>query len=265
MFEASFQYKTAMVTGASSGLGAALAEALALKGVERIVLVARRESALRIVADKLSCATDIVVADLTTPQGLQAAQDCMDGIELLINNAGFASFGPFVSQNTTTEAKMVELNCMAPVKLTGRLLPSLVAQNHGCVVNIASGMAFTPMPYMSTYAATKAFLLRWSEGIAGELAQTDVRFITICPGTFPSEFADTSGVPVDDIPGSSLVTCSVQSVVDATMKAITSPRAVIVPGFANRFASITNAFVPRAVLRWILARLMGRSARRLSG
>jgi len=265
MFNDTFQYKTAMVTGASSGLGAAIVKALALSGVQRIVLVARREAALQALADSLDCTAEVLVADLSTSQGVQAAQERLEGIELLINNAGFGSFGSFSDHDPNTEASMVELNCIAPLKLAGHLLPTLIQDDHGCVVNIASGMAFTPMPYMSTYAATKAFLLRWSEGLAGELAQTNVRFITICPGTFPSEFADTSGIPVEDIPGSAIVTCTVESVVDATLKAIRSNRAVVVPGLGNRFASIANNFVPRALLRWVLSRLLGRSARRLNG
>ena len=127
-----------------------------------------------------------------------------------------------------------------------------------------SGMAVTAMPYMATYAASKSFMVRWTEGLAAELRGTNIRAIAVCPGTFHSNFAENAGIKVTDIPGAALVTYSIEAVAEATLKSIHDSHPVVIPGFVNRFAAIANAFVPKRLLSWALSILMARAYRRLS-
>jgi hypothetical protein len=156
---------------------------------------------------------------------------------------------------------MMQLNCIAPVTIAAAIIPRMVAEGHGCVVNIASGMACQPMPYMSTYAATKAFLLHWSEGISEEVRGTGVRVIAVCPGTVATDFAATAGVPIDAIPGVSLVSHSMQTAVQSVLAAIDENAAVAIPGLGNRFGTILAALSPRALVRRLLGITMARAFR----
>jgi short-subunit dehydrogenase len=265
MSEADFPYQSALITGASSGVGRALAVALDKLGVQRIVLVARRQDALESLANQLRCEAVVCVADLSTDAGMALAKAELTGVDLLVNNAGFGSFGPFASLEPTREASMLRLNCEAPITLAGECLPGMVANGRGCVVNIASGMSFQPVPYMSTYAATKAFLLHWAEGVSAELSATGVRCVTICPGTIATGFADASAIPLDALPGVALVTCTLDSVIEATLRAIQDNTVVAVPGLGNRLSTFSSRFVPRAFIRWLMAAIMERGHRRISG
>jgi uncharacterized protein len=265
MSKAHFPYQSALVTGASSGVGRALAVALDKLGIQRIVLVARRRDALEALATQLDCEAVVCVADLSTDAGMALATAELAEVDLLVNNAGFGSFGPFASLDTSRQVSMLRLNCEAPLTLAGACLPGMVARGHGCVVNIASGMSFQPMPYMSTYAASKAFLLHWAEGVSAELSDTGVRCLTICPGTIATGFADASAIPLNALPGVAIVTCTLDSVIDATIRAIQDNTVVTVPGLGNRLGTFSNRFAPRALIRWLMAAIMGRAYRQISG
>jgi short-subunit dehydrogenase len=265
MSNVDFPYQSVLITGASSGVGEALAIALDRLGVQRIVLVARRKAKLVSLAQRLNCATDLCVADLSTDEGMSKTIAALSDVDLLINNAGVGSFGLFSQLDADSEAAMVRLNCEAPLRLTGAILPTLVKNNHGCVVNIASGLAFQSMPYMSTYAATKAFLLHWSEGVSGELSGSDVRFVTICPGNINTEFAEASAIPLGKLPGVAWVTCTLIDVVDATISAIYKNKTVSVVGLGNKIGGLSSRLAPRWIVRRIMAVLMGRSHQLTSG
>lgn len=254
-----FPYRTAVVTGASSGVGHALCLALDRLGIERLVLVARRQELLEELATTLRCDTTICCADITKDTGIAAVATHLPEADLLVNNAGVGSFGPFSSAPTEQQVDIVKLNCNAPVHLTSLALPMMVERAHGCVVNIASGMSFQPMPYMSTYAASKAFLLHWAEGVSAELKSTGVRCVTICPGTIHTGFAAASDVPLDALPGVGLVTCSLDSVVDTVLAAIQSNKTVAIPGLGNRMATFSARLFPRALIRWLMAVVLGRA------
>jgi short-subunit dehydrogenase len=115
------------------------------------------------------------------------------------------------------------------------------------------------MPFMSTYAASKAFLLHWSEGVSAELKSTGVRCVTICPGTIHTGFATASDIPLGALPGVALVTCSLDSVVDTVLASIQSNTAVAIPGIGNRIATFSARLVPRALIRWLMAAVLGRA------
>jgi short-subunit dehydrogenase len=260
MARTAFPYSRALVTGASAGIGRALCERLAQEGLKDLVLVARREERLSELAEELEakhgCTVSWVAADLTTPAGLERTVQAAQGVDLLVNNAGFASFGRFDRLDSSRQRSMISLNCSAPVVLTGELLPAMVVQGRGCVLNIASGQSFGAMPFMSTYAATKAFLLHWAEGIRAELSGTGVSIVTVCPGSIDTEFNQAADIPVDDLAVLSLVQCSLEGVLDACITAVRHDRGLSVPGFKNWISVTTGRLSPRSLSAWVLAKVL---------
>src|ERR687898_1001995 len=187
----------AMVTGASSGLGREFALALAARG-DPVLAVARRGERLRALADEVGTGggrLEPLVADLSTGGGIEVllARAASLPVELLVNNAGVASYGPFSSIPAERELELVRLNVEAIVALTRGLLPTMLERGRGGVINVASQMAFQPMPYFAAYAASKAFVLSFSEALAEELRGTGVRVTTIAPGFVSTEFAQVAG------------------------------------------------------------------------
>lgn len=192
--------KWALVTGASAGIGRALAEELASGGTN-LVLTARRRERLDELAQKLATEskiqTRVFVADLTDPlapeQIFRFTSDQEIEIELLINNAGFGAYGEFQAREAERLTAMVQVNCTAVVHLTRLYLPGMISRGHGDVMILASTAAFQAVPYLSTYAATKSFDLLFAEGLAEEMKPHGVRVCALCPGSTESEFADVAG------------------------------------------------------------------------
>jgi short-subunit dehydrogenase len=260
-----FPYTHALVTGASSGIGAALCRHLDQVGIAHITLVARRRKRLEQLASSLGCSTTVIQADLNDELDRQAVLDQASTVDLLVNNAGFGSFGSFANSEVKRQLDMVSLNCQVPLHLTSAILPQMISAGRGCVVNIASGSAFQPMPYMSTYGATKSFLLHWSEGIREELRGTGVNVIAICPGTIDTEFAKSSAIPLQDIPAAALVTGSLDSLTTAIISGIQNDRGVVVPGLGNFLGSLSTRFAPRLIVRKLIAATMVGAAKQLDG
>ena len=262
MSNVTIPYSRALVTGASSGIGEAICYRLDASGVERIVLVARDKQRLAEVASRLQCDTEIVVADLTCTEDVERVAEALSNVDLLVNNAGVGSFGPFHRLGTDQQVAMIDLNCRAPIHLASKALSHMTEHQHGCVVNIASGMSFQAMPYFSTYSASKAFLLHWSQGVHAELRGTGVRMVAICPGTFHTNFAETAAVPLHDILGASLVTGSVEEVAQRTIDAIRTNQATVITGFTHRLVLFLNRLAPSALVRRITAWAMRRTYRK---
>lgn len=196
----------ALVTGASRGIGAALVQELAARGISQLILTARTQNDLEILAAELhekspNIRVEIIPADLAEPDAptfLKAETDRRGlTVDLLVNNAGFGSYGPFETLSQNNEQDMIQVNVRALVGLTGAYLPEMVQRGHGGILNVGSTAAFQPVPYMTTYGATKAFVQSFSEGIWAEMQdlENDVRVVCLCPGGTETNFGNAIGVP----------------------------------------------------------------------
>lgn len=191
--------KTALVTGASSGIGLELARECASNGHD-LVVVARRKDRLQAFAETIlndfDVEVNVIVKDLSTDGSRKNLFDQLEsqGIEInyLINNAGFGDYGPFVDSDLNRQIEMINLNVVALTELTRLFLPGMVNRGQGAILNVASTAAFQAGPMMSVYFATKAFVLHFSEAVANEVHATGVRVVALCPGTTESEFAGTA-------------------------------------------------------------------------
>lgn len=188
--------KVVLVTGASSGIGLACAEAFASAGA-RLALVARRAEPMRDLARSLPAGRTVVIpADLTSPQqradAVARVLSACERIDVLVNNAGWAGFGDVVGLDEEHVRRMVELNIVAPVALTRLVLPAMIARREGQIINIASIVGYQPIPRMTVYSATKAFVLSFSTGLRMELARTGVDVISVAPGSTRTPFFENA-------------------------------------------------------------------------
>lgn len=254
---------TALITGASAGLGAQFARLAAADGQD-VVLVARNRAALEVLAGQLTAAhgvaAHIVAADLSRPETPAAIVDQLqrDGVEVhtLVNNAGFGSHGPFLAQPFDGEARMVAVNVTALMHLTHLLVPLMKAKGAGRVLNIASTAGFQPGPFMATYYATKAFVVSFSEALAVELDGTGVTVTCHCPGATATEFPARSGngrarlftkqQPAD-----------AADVAAHAWRAMKEGRVLAIHGFANWVGMESVRVAPRVVVRRIAAWVNG--------
>jgi short-subunit dehydrogenase len=192
----------ALVTGASSGIGAEFASQLAARGMH-LVLVARREELMRELAKDLhtrhGTRSEIIVCDLSQPDAIRHLVDDVASrgitIELLVNNAGFAVVGDVDHTEIDRILDMVQLNVSALTELTYRVLPGMLERGHGAIVNMASLAAFQPVAYMGAYAASKSFVLHFSEALWAETHDRGVTVMALCPGVTETGFFDVAGVP----------------------------------------------------------------------
>src|SRR6201998_314207 len=192
--------KWALVTGASAGIGVALARELATGGTN-LVLTARRKDRLEQLAQELSAAhkirTEVFAADLAqqdAPKQIFAfTLEKQIEIELLVNNAGFGAYGEFATVDTQRLLDMIQVNCSAVVHLTRLYVPQMLQRRHGDVLIVASTASFQAVPFISTYAATKAFDLLFAEGLAEEVRPYGIRVCALCPGSTESEFNEVAG------------------------------------------------------------------------
>ena len=201
---------TAVVTGASSGIGRSYAERLAAKGMD-LVLIARRADRLDELKRDLArheVSVRTVVADLSNSEDLQRLISELDtmSVELLVNNAALAHYMPFAQLPAERARELVDLNVLAPVLLTKAVIPAMVKQGHGGVINVASLLAFSGaaraphLPNRAVYAATKAFLVAFTQILAGELVGTGVTVQVLCPGVVHTEFHSRQGIDMSQVP-----------------------------------------------------------------
>lgn len=184
-----------LVTGASSGIGQALAEVIAADAYD-LVLVARRKDRLDALAARLPCRTTVAAVDIAAPGGVDDLMARLDGrpVHILINNAGFGAGGPFAKTERERQLAMVDLNIRAVVDLTHRVLPGMLAERSGGILNVASTAAYQPGPRMSVYYASKAFVLSFSEALWEECRHHGVTVTALCPGPTTTEFGEISGM-----------------------------------------------------------------------
>lgn len=243
-----------LVTGASSGIGAEYARALRSRG-EEVVLVARRKDRLESLAAELGGGTSAVAiaADLARPDaGLAlrrelAARDLV--VDGLVNNAGLGLTGAFARQPLEVVRSMLDVNVRALVELTHAFLPPMLERGRGRVVNVASNAAFQPIPHLAIYAATKAFVLSFTEALAEEVAGTGVRVQALCPGITATEFLDVSETG-RDLRVRRLPMMTARQVVDASLAGLERDRLRVVVGLSNRVLGfLTRRLAPDALAR----------------
>jgi hypothetical protein len=252
--------KTALVTGASSGLGLELAQLFAGDGHD-VVLVARRRPELEALAARLVAERGVKahvipedLADATAPDRLVAelARRGLE-IEFLVNNAGFGARGPFVALELRRQLDMVQVNIAALVELTGLLLPGMIARRSGRVLNLGSTAGFQPGPGMAVYYATKAFVNSFTEALAFELRGTGVTATVSCPGATATEFGAVANNGKTRLFKAGAMAAA--SVAEAAYRAMMAGRTTIVHGARNKVLIQSQRLAPRAAVRAIAARL----------
>jgi uncharacterized protein len=253
-----WQGKWALVTGASAGIGRALAEQLASGGTN-LVLTARRRERLQSLAQELRTKhriqTEIFVADLAQMSAPEEIFDFTETkrltIDLLVNNAGFGRYGELQTVETERLLAMVQVNCSAVLHLTRLYLPGMVAKRGGGVLIVASTASFQAVPYISTYAATKAFDLLLAEGLAEEMKPHGVRVCALCPGTTASEFHEVAGHPWSSKGREQ----SAETVARNGLKALAAGKSYAISGFGNYLGAQAERLVPRRLVTRIAAKL----------
>ena len=257
--------RVALITGASSGIGAAFAEALAVQGLD-LILVARSEDKLRALGKQLhelhSRRVEVVTADLGvagSAQKVHAASEALGmPVDLLINNAGFGTAGAFIKQDAERERQEVLLNAAAVVDMTHAFLPAMVERGHGGIINVASVASFQPLPYMAVYAATKAFVMSFSQAVRGEVRAKGVKVLALCPGPVDTPFFEATGNAKlrKTVPKATMM--SADDVVKDALRALKAGRSVCVPGLANKMMAASSRIVPRDLLSAMTALVMKR-------
>ena len=239
--------EVALVTGASSGIGAEFARQLSQRGYE-VILVARREERLRGLAEELSGPAHVVACDLVAEAselpGKVAALGL--GVDVLVNNAGFGTHGRFAEIDAAREAELVRLNCESVVTLTHAFLPGMLERRRGGVITVASTAGMQPLPYEAVYSASKAFARTFSDALAAELRGSGVRVLCVNPGPVPTEWQAAAGYEpgyLPPVPGK----ISAEQVARESLDAFERGKRSIVPGAVIRWFMRVNAPSPMAV------------------
>jgi short-subunit dehydrogenase len=252
---------TALVTGASSGIGAAIAKELASRGFS-IALTARREERLRSLATDLTSehgvAAEAIACDLGEPEERERLADELRArgraVEVLVNNAGFGHQADFSTSPRERMIEMVRLNVEAVVDLTSRFLTPMVERGRGSVINIASTAAFQPLPGSAVYAASKSFVLSFSEAIRTELRGSGVTVTAVCPGPVRTEFTEVAGVSGVEDRTPSAVWMSAEDIARHAVDGAVHDRRVVVPGAINRATALAGQHSPRAIALPLISR-----------
>ncbi|MBI4730063.1 MAG: SDR family oxidoreductase [Acidobacteria bacterium] len=259
-------WRTALVTGASSGIGAAIARELAAEGVD-LVLVARRADRLDGLAtemrDRHGVQVEVLSADLSDAGELAMVEarlaDEDRPIDLLVNNAGIGNAGAFAEIPLDREDRVVRLNVLAPVRLTRAVLPGMIARGRGGILNVSSVSGIVPQPFGGTYAAGKAFVTVFTEGLAEELGGTGVRVSALCPGYTRTEFherRDAGGAPEgtkhgggggEKLPEQLWMTA--ERVAKEGLRGLRRGRVVVIPGLAYQAVASLSHALPRGAVR----------------
>jgi len=248
----------ALVTGASAGIGTALAEELAAGGTH-LLLTARRRNRLEELASRLRSKfriqAEIFEADLSKPSAPQEifnfSQEKGIAVDLLINNAGFGQFGELTTVDTHRLLDMVQVNCTAVLHLTRLFLPQMIARRRGDVLIVASTASFQAVPYISTYAATKVFDLYLAEGLAEEMKPHGIRVCALCPGTTESEFHEVAGHPSHSKGRQE----TAEKVAKTGLRALAAGKSYVISGLGNYLGAHGERLVPRRFVTRVAANL----------
>ncbi len=246
--------QNALITGASSGIGYELAKLFAHDGYN-LVLVARNEQKLNQIANewkqKYCIAVKVIAKDLsmsTSPEEIfaQLQQEAIK-VDVLVNNAGFASYGLFHETNVTDELQMMQVNVVCLTHLTKLFLKDMVKQGSGKILNVASTAAFQPGPLMAVYYATKAYVLSFSEAIANELEGTGVTVTALCPGPTESGFQQRAAMEDSKLVSGQKI-MDAETVAKIGYRALLEGKTVVIPGLKNKLLAESVRFTPRKIV-----------------
>jgi short-subunit dehydrogenase len=251
----------ALVTGASFGIGEAFARLLAERGHD-LVLVARDQARLDALAKELETAygarAEVLPADLTDPTQLELVEarchDDVAPVELLVNNAGFGTFGAFHSLDLDAEVREIQLNVVALVRLTHAAAVEMAARGRGGILNVSSLAGFQPGPKNATYGATKAFVTSFTEAVHQEMQGTGVSVTVLCPGFTRTGFQETANAPADGLPG--FMWQEADEVARAGLDALEKNHASVMPGLVNKALGTFSQMAPNALTRRIAGRII---------
>ncbi|MDP9175765.1 MAG: SDR family oxidoreductase [Planctomycetota bacterium] len=252
--------KTALITGASVGIGRDLAGLFAMDG-HGLILTARNEKQLNELAAKIRAEhgtpVDIIPKDLAEPGAPQQIFDQIVSrgiaVDFLVNNAGFGAHGPFAESDISEQLAMLQVNIVALTHLTRLFLPEMLARKRGRVLNVASTAAFVPGPYMAGYYASKAFVLSFSEAVDAELAGTGVTITALCPGPTATEFHKRAGIANSKLFKGK--TMSSIEVAEIGYRAMLAGKRTVVAGLRNKILTTSTRFVPRKAVTAITRNL----------
>jgi len=250
---------TALVTGASSGIGEAFARELAARGMN-VVLVARSKDKLEVLARELTSKhgirADVIRADLGVPDGAESvfAETEKRGIAvtMLVNNAGFATYGPFQTTDLAREQEEILVNVYSLVTLTRLYLPKLLASKGAAIVNVASTAAFQPLPYMAVYGASKSFVLSFNDALWAQLKGTNVTALALCPGPVKTRFAGVVGAEEAMVGTPD----TAEFVVRSALRALEGKRSFVVPRFRQYVLANLSRILPRTVVASTTAKVL---------
>jgi short-subunit dehydrogenase len=253
--------RTALITGASSGIGAAFARQLAPMGYN-MILVARHKERLAALAMELGerypISAEVLVTDLANATDVERVERYiteLESLDLLINNAGFGAPGSFAEAELVTQLNMIHVHVIASVRLTRAALPGMIARRRGAIINVSSIASLVPIPGSATYSATKAYLNVFSEALQAELRGTGVKIQSLCPGFTHTGFHDTpehKGFGRSRIPEP--LWMSAEQVAAQSLNALGQHRVIFVPGFKNRLLARAARNLPRSLLQALRSR-----------
>jgi hypothetical protein len=252
-----FNGKWALVTGASSGIGAALARELATHGA-KLILTARRQDRLEALASELTAKgteVRIVTADLNDPAAPEQLYQATEGaglpVDILVNNAGLGQYGAFCQSPVEQELSQVRVNCEAMVRLTRLFVPRMIERRSGWVLVLASTASFQPVPYIATYAASKAFDRFFALGLAAEVARFGVKVTALCPGPTNSEFFDVAHASAFKNRGMQ----PAEDVARLAVAALARGQRTLIPTFSSSFTAFCVRFLPVRLITYYVEKV----------
>jgi uncharacterized protein len=259
-----FAGTTSLVTGASSGLGEQFARQLAARGSD-LVLVARSADRLTAIADDLRVRHRVTVttvpADLSLPDAVSpvAAATATTQVDVLVNNAGFGTYGTFAGLDPGREHAEVMVNAVAAVDLAHAVLPGMLARRCGGIITVASAIAFQPSPRQAVYGATKAFALAFSEALWAETRGSGVRVLALCPGPVATGYFASLGDPAATTSTIYRRTADPAGIVNAALRGFDHDAMTVIPGLRTRLLSQGHRFLPRTVMARMAGKMLAPS------
>jgi uncharacterized protein len=249
---------TCVITGASAGIGAEFARELSRRGYG-VTLVARREDRLRELAAELGPAADVHALDVTDANARKGLADALAArgvsVEIVVNNAGFSTAGPFAKSERGRELDMVRTNIEAVVDFCALFVPGMVARGRGGVLNVASTASFQPLPMQAGYAATKAFVLSFTESLHAELKGNGVTVTALCPGPVKTEFVEVANLQNAEATMPGFLWDEPEEVAKAGIRGLERGKRVVIPGVINRMGAVGGQHAPRSVVLRLASRV----------